>query len=238
MKILIISDIHANHAALEAVTEDAGGEVDHVWCLGDIVNYGPQPGECLDVVKKVSDRIIRGNHDNAVGLGVDCGCSVKYQALADACKEFTKAVLGKEDRELLATFPLVDKFTINGHRFLLSHGSPNGDMYKYIKPSVSDSALLEELEGVDADFVFLGHTHEPMIRKLDRTTVINPGSVGQPRDGSPLASYALWKDGHVEIKRVEYDLDKTLTALTGTGLKDTDVDTLSKILREGGLYDD
>ncbi|MFQ5862627.1 MAG: metallophosphoesterase family protein [Candidatus Brocadiales bacterium] len=240
MKILIMSDVHANHAALTAVVEDAGvgNKFDHVWCLGDIVNYGPQPKECLEVVRAISDRTIRGNHDNAVGLGVDCGCSIKYQALADASKEFTRAVLGEEDKGFLAALPLVDGFEINGQKFLLSHGSPSGDMYMYLKPSVSGSTLLGELEGVNADFVFLGHTHQPMIvkrRKLGNTTIINPGSVGQPRDGSPLASYALWEDGQVEIKRVEYDLDKTLTSLRDTGLKDTDADLLSKILREGGL---
>ncbi|MFQ5956856.1 MAG: metallophosphoesterase family protein, partial [Candidatus Brocadiales bacterium] len=211
MKILIISDIHANHAALTAVMEDTDGEFDHVWCLGDIVNYGPQPKECLEAIRAISDGMVRGNHDNAVGRGVDCGCSIKYQSLADACKGFTRSVLGEEDKGFLAMLPLVDEFEIDGQRFLLSHGSPCGDMYKYLKPSVSDSTLIEELEGVNADFVFLGHTHLPMIikrRKLGRTTVINPGSVGQPRDGSPLASYTIWEDGHVEIKRVEYDLDK------------------------------
>ena len=74
-----------------------------------------------------------------------------------------------------------------------------------------------------------------MIKKLRGITIINPGSVGQPRDGSPLASYALWEDGHVEIKRVEYDIDKTLTALKNTSLKHDIVDTLSKILLTGGL---
>lgn len=235
MNILIISDIHANYAALAAVMEDAGNKFDHVWCLGDTVNYGPQPQKCLEVVRAVSGRIIRGNHDNAVGLGVDCGCSVKYRPLADACKEFTMAVLGKEDKKFLVSLPLVDKFEIEGQKFLLSHGSPGGDMYKYIEPSVSDNILLKELEGVDADFAFLGHTHRPMIRKLKGTTIVNPGSVGQPRDGSPLASYALWKDGKVEIKRVEYDVDTTLTILKNTPLRRDTVDTLSKILLTGGF---
>lgn len=235
MNVLIISDIHANHAALTAVMEDAGNEFNRVWCLGDTVNYGPQPRECIETVKTISDKIIRGNHDNAVGLGVDCGCSVKYQPLADACKEFTKAVLGKEDREFLASLPLVDKFEIDGQKFLLSHGSPGGDMYKYIEPSASDSVLLKEMDGVDADFIFLGHTHQPMIRRLRGTTIVNPGSVGQPRDSSPLASYAIWKDGEVKIKRVEYDIDKILTALKNTPLKHSTVNILSKILREGVL---
>ena len=235
MNILIISDIHANYAALTAVIEDADNKFDYVWCLGDIVNYGPQPQKCLEVVRAISGRIIRGNHDNAVGLGVDCGCSIKYRPLADACKEFTKTALGEGDKKFLAALPMVDKFEIDGQKSLLSHGSPGGDMYKYIEPSVSDNTLFKELEDIDADFVFLGHTHRPMIRKLKGTTIVNPGSVGQPRDGSPLASYALWEDGHVEIKRVEYDVDKTLTALKNTSLKHDIVDTLSKILLTGGL---
>jgi putative phosphoesterase len=235
VKILILSDIHANLAALEAVRNTIDKDIDQIWCLGDIVNYGPQPRECLEVIKGMSHKTIRGNHDNAVGLGRDCGCSARYQALAHACKKFTQVSLDTEAKGFLSSLSLVEELELDGYRFILSHGSPKGDMYKYLSPELPESSFLAELEGLESDFVFLGHTHIPMIKRFGRTTLVNPGSVGQPRDGLPLASYALWVDGHVEIKRVEYDLNKTLSALKDMGLKDVDVDVLSRILKEGGL---
>ncbi len=240
MKILILSDIHGNYQALTSIKEEA----DMVLCLGDIVNYGPNPAECLEWVKGHGTKIVRGNHDNAVGLGADCGCSLKYKELSDTVKAFTVAALNNNDKKFLGSLPIKEHVKIDGFNFLLSHGSPNGDMYKYLSPDVSDSELLSELGDENADFampcrhdvVLIGHTHLPMIKKVDGITIVNPGSVGQPRDGIPLCSYAVWDDGNIEIKRVEYDIDATINAYEATSIPKQHIKTLSQILKTGGRF--
>lgn len=231
MKILVISDIHGNLAALNAVNEKA----DMVFCLGDIVNYGPYPGECIKRIQNLTDKVVRGNHDNALGRNLDCGCSEKYKELSDAGKGFTETVLNKFEKEFLGNLPVTIDTEVAGKKFLLSHASPSGDMYKYLRPDVSDKELEDELNDSNADIVFIGHTHLPMIREIKGVTIVNPGSVGQPRDGIPMASYAVWDDGHVEIKRVSYDIEATVKGLQATNIPSRHVARLTKILKEGGM---
>lgn len=231
MKILILSDIHGNLAALEAIHEKA----DMVFCLGDIVNYGPYPKVCIERVKELTDKVVQGNHDNAIGKDMDCGCSVKYKELSDAGKIFAKAALNESEKGFLGNLPLTIKTELGGKKFLFSHGSPSGNIYKYLRPAVSDTELENELKDVDADFVFIGHTHLPMVRKINGITVVNPGSVGQPRDGIPMASYAVWTDGLVEIKRAHYDIEATVRGLKATNIPSQQVAMLIKILRDGGM---
>ncbi|MCF6150588.1 MAG: metallophosphoesterase family protein [Candidatus Kuenenia sp.] len=232
MKILIISDIHGNEAALNAVLEQ---EVDEIFCLGDIVNYGPYPGECIERIRKLTDKIVRGNHDNAIGRNVECGCSEKYKALSDQMKNFTKSALNSSEKEFLANLPITLNIETGGTNFLLSHGSPGGDIYKYLRPDVTDKELEGELDDIQANIVFIGHTHLPMVRKIGDITIINPGSVGQPRDGIPEASYAIWEDGTFEIRRVSYDIDATARGLWHTGMPAQYISTLEEILRRGGM---
>lgn len=231
MKILILSDIHGNIAALDAVREKA----DMVFCLGDLVNYGPYPSACIERIRGLTDKVVRGNHDNAVGRDMDCGCSVKYKELSNAGKIFTKAVLNAGEKDFLGNLPTSLHLETEGKRFVLSHGSPGGDMYKYLRPDVSDEHMKSELKDVRADIVFIGHTHLPMVREIDGVTVVNPGSVGQPRDGVPMASYAVWEDGRIEIKRVHYDIEATVKGLQATNIPSSQVSMLTKILREGGM---
>ena len=231
MKVLIISDIHGNLAALDAIREEA----DKVFCLGDMVNYGPYPRACLERVRDLTDGVVRGNHDNAISRDVDCGCSIKYKELSDAGKIYTKGILNKDEKDYLANLPVTLHTKINGTEFLFSHGSPGGDMYKYLRPDVSQKELEDELKDIHADIVFIGHTHLPMVRRIHDIIVVNPGSVGQPRDGVPMASYAVWEDGSISIKRVPYDIEATVKGLQGTNIPPQHVETLAKILKEGGM---
>jgi len=231
MKILVVSDIHGNLAALEAVHEKA----DVVFCLGDIVNYGPYPKECIKRIRDMTDKVVRGNHDNAMGSDVDCGCSAKYKELSDAGKIFTRTVLNEYEREFLENLPVTLNIKLDEIEFLLSHGSPGGDLYKYLRPDVSDRELEEELKDVIADVVFIGHTHLPMIRKIKDVTIVNPGSVGQPRDGIPMASYAVWEDGRIEIKRVSYNIEATVKGLRATNMPSKNITILTDILKNGGM---
>ncbi len=232
MKILVISDIHGNLAALDAVTERA----DMIFCLGDMVNYGPYPNLCMERIRGLANTVVvRGNHDNAIGRNIDCRCSVKYQELSDAGKAFTMVVLNAEEKDYLGNLPVVAVVETEGKKFLLSHGSPGGDLYKYLRPDVPNEQWESELKDVAADFVFLGHTHLPMVRMVRGVMVVNPGSVGQPRDGIPAASYAIWEDGRIEIKRVHYDIEATIKGLRGTNIPSHLISNLAKILREGGM---
>ncbi|MEE9585157.1 MAG: metallophosphoesterase family protein [Candidatus Brocadiales bacterium] len=233
MKILIISDIHANVQALSAVREKEG-KVDKVFCLGDLVNYGPNPKEIIELVCSISDKIVRGNHDDAVsGLRDDCCCPPEYAELAEPGKEYTRGVLNEGEKEILRDLPLVEEIELDGVKFLLSHGSPRGDNCAFLPPETPDEVMARELEGVDADLVFIGHTHMPMQKKLGKTLVVNPGSVGFPSGHSPMASYAVWEDGKVELGKVNYDIEKTIEALKGTALRYEHIQSLSDRLKEG-----
>ncbi|MEE9201174.1 MAG: metallophosphoesterase family protein [Candidatus Brocadiales bacterium] len=233
MKILIISDIHSNIQALSSVRENEKG-VDKIFCLGDLVNYGPNPKEIIEIVRSISDKIVRGNHDDAAsGLREDCCCPPEYSELAEPGKEYMRRILNETEKQFLRDLPLVEEVEIDGFKFLLSHGSPTGDNCTFLPPDTPPEVMTKELEGVDADFVFLGHTHMPMEVKVNNTLVVNPGSVGFPSGYSPEASYAVWEDGKVEVKKVGYDINKTIEALKGTGLQYEHIDALSKKLRHG-----
>ncbi|MFQ5957132.1 MAG: metallophosphoesterase family protein [Candidatus Brocadiales bacterium] len=233
MRILIISDVHSNIQALSAVWEKEK-EVDKVFCLGDLVNYGPNPRECIEFVRSISNKILKGNHDNAVGGGPgDCGCPPQYRIVSEPAKRYTQGVLNEGDKEFLRTLPLVEEIELDGSKFLLSHGSPKGDNCKFLPPGTPDEVMAKELEGVEADFVFIGHTHLSMLRRVNGVVVVNPGSLGFPSGDNPMSSYAIWEDGEVEIKRVKYDVGGAVNALKATGMSPETIDALSRKLTSG-----
>ncbi|KKG13245.1 serine/threonine protein phosphatase [Methanosarcina sp. 2.H.T.1A.6] len=209
MKILLIADIHANLEALRTVLDVPH---DRAICLGDIVDYGPDPDKCIDLLQKKNIPTIRGNHDNAVAFKMDCQCGYKYKHLSIATREYTWGVLDDSRMEYLQKLPLVIKEEINGKKLFLTHASPRS-MFEYIKPETPDEDILamiaDPMEPVDAEFLVVGHSHIPMSRKLEDLTIINPGSVGQPRDGDTRAGCAVFdtETGDVEFFRLEYDID-------------------------------
>ncbi|NYT19479.1 MAG: metallophosphoesterase family protein [Methanosarcinales archaeon] len=205
MKLLIISDIHGNKDALDAVLSVPH---DEVICLGDLVDYGPDPSECIDLIKNEDIAIIKGNHDNSVASKVDCGCGYKYKHLSIATREYTWGQLSTDQINLLRGLPLYIDKRFGGIKTHFTHGSPRS-MYEYIKPDTPEEEILEMIESVDADFIIIGHSHIPFIRQVGDVTIINPGSVGQPRDGDVRASCVLFdtQTRSAEIIRCEYDLD-------------------------------
>ena len=232
MKILVISDLHANLAALEAVTRES---YDRLICLGDLVGYGPVPNEVIRFVKEHSFVAIRGNHDNALALDVDCQCSPPNKALAEATLGYHRTVLEGENLDWVRTLPTSAEFKLDGYRFAAFHAKPHDHLYGYeITPDLPDDQLRGEIEGVKADFILLGHTHLPMVRGIGSRVVVNPGSVGQPRDGIPEASYAIIEDGIAELKRCAYDLQKTMETLRDLPLSREVIDQLVLLLQHGG----
>ncbi len=232
MKMLVIADLHANLAALEAVTRE---RYDRLICLGDLVGYGPAPNEVIKFVREHAFVAIRGNHDNALALDVDCQCSPPNKALAEATLAYHRTVLEDEHLSWLRTLPTSAEFKFEGYRFAAVHATPRDHLYGYeITPDLPDEQLRGEIDGVKADFILLGHTHLPLVRGIGSRVVVNPGSVGQPRDGIPEASYAIIEDGIVELKRCAYDLPRTIGALRKLPLKAEIIGQLIALLEQGG----
>lgn len=232
MKILIISDIHANYEALKTL-DALEKDYDHLIFLGDIVDYGPCPKECINYIKRRAYKAVRGNHDNALAYNVDCGCSYKYKHLSQASREYNKKLLDDKDISYLAGLALSQMFNLDRYSFFMTHASPKGDLYKYLYPDLPDDIWISEINGIDADFILLGHIHRPFVKKIGRMTVINPGSVGQPRDGKPGGSYAIWEDGVATIKGFTYDINKTISAIGRSSMGSDIIEGLSNILRIG-----
>ncbi len=208
MKILVISDVHGNIVALNEVLKEPH---DAVLFAGDIVDYGPRPEECLYKLRETVLFFVRGNHDNAAGLGVDCHCSPVMHDLSVETRKFTRKVLNESELRFLANLPLISEFLLDGRKFFMVHASPTDPLFKYLKPGKTSLEEIEkEFEKVTADFVIYGHTHFPLlIKRHTGGYILNPGSVGQPRDGDPRTSYALidTETGRVELIRKSYDLE-------------------------------
>lgn len=232
MKLLLIADIHANFEALQTVLEVPH---DGAICLGDIVDYGPEPDKCIDLLREKVIPTIRGNHDNAVAFKVDCQCGYNYKHLSIATREYTWKVLDKSRIEFLQKLPLLIIEIIDGKRFYLTHGSPRS-VFEYIKPETPDEVIRnmvdEAMEPIDANFLVIGHSHIPMYRELGNLILINPGSVGQPRDEDPRASCVLFDTEceKAEFLRLDYDIDAVCTKIKD---KMPLADELIGILRRG-----
>jgi protein phosphatase len=143
-------------------------------------------------------------------------------------------LLDKEHVDFLATRPTTAWITLGGVRFQLCHATPSDPLYTYLPPSARD-AWEEEMRAVEADVLLVGHTHLPMVLRFGDKTVVNPGSVGLPRERDPRASFAIIEDGVPRLEKVEYDVEATVAALAGVGLSAPVVSALTTILRTGAL---
>ena len=202
MKILIISDIHANLTALEAVLEDAG-DTDAVWCLGDIVGYGPDPNECVEIIRDLPNLVcLQGNHDRA---SVDLIDTVSFNPEAQVAIYWTQKTLTETTKTYLTELP--NSIQVEG--VTLAHGSPRQPVWEYI---IDPYTATKNFDHFETDYCFVGHTHIPLIFTLfegdkiarvnvcfrneefsiPKRAILNPGSVGQPRDEDPRSSYAIF----------------------------------------------
>jgi diadenosine tetraphosphatase ApaH/serine/threonine PP2A family protein phosphatase len=222
MRYAFIADIHSNLAALQAVLEDIDikGGVDEIWCLGDIVGYGPQPRECLELVKKHCSVCIAGNHDRAVVGKLEL--TWFNSAAAEAC-QWTTDILNPVDVRYLEDLPL----RVERDDFTIVHGSPSNPTLEYV---ISTSIAQNNFAHFTSKFCLVGHSHIPAAFKEEagaaepihlqegvglvlhtHRMIVNPGAVGQPRDGDPRASWALYESEGLMLRlhRVEYDIKAT-----------------------------
>jgi len=231
MRVLIISDVHANLWALRAVVRDAGA-VDYALCAGDTVSYGPDPRATLDLLRAQGAIAVRGNHDHAVAFGADPKASPAKQPLALAMRDWTRRQLEAADMAWLARLPLRLTWEIAGTRFVVVHATPRDPLYDYhLRPDAPGSFVREITAGIDADVLVVGHTHWPLLRAHGNLQVVNPGSVGQPLDTDPRAAYAVWEDGKITLRRAEYDQSPVLAALSRLPIDPPLRDALGDMLR-------
>jgi putative phosphoesterase len=228
MKIAIISDIHGNYEALSRLPES----YDELWVLGDLINYGPEPGAVIDFVRERCTLAVRGNHDHSVAYDEATRCSPRFTAMAEATRKFSISALSGAQRGFLRYLPLSARREAGGCRFFLCHATPSDMLYEYRK---ADSPLWDaDLDHLDADVVLVGHTHLPFVRRLeDGRIVLNPGSLGQPKAGSPQACYAVWEDGVITLKKFSYPVEETIARLRSLALPAEVERDLEKVLQTG-----
>lgn len=225
MRLLILSDIHGNWPALEAVLT-AEPTRDAVAFCGDAVDYGSHPVECLRWLMQHADHVVRGNHDNALGYDLDCRCMGTFREFSQATRSWHRTLLGAQEMDFLRALPTRRQFELRGTRFRLAHATPEGDMFEYLERSQWNSRL----GGIDEDFVLLGHTHVQGQQTFGRITVVNPGSVGLARDHRGKACYAVYEDGRMELKRLAYDVRRTAAALRAAPLPASVIEGLVRVL--------
>jgi putative phosphoesterase len=229
MRILLLADIHANWAALKAVQEP----FDVCLVLGDLVDYGLEPTPCIDWVRRNATHAVRGNHDHGVAQFVKVQGRNGFKYLSGVTREVTHELISADERRFLAALPVSKRLTIDGVKFLLVHATPRDPLDEY---AIADAEFWSRrLAGVDAQVVCVGHTHHPYILEVGDKLVINPGSVGQPRDGDPRASYAIIENQRVELKRIEYPVEETVTTVLESNLPEPAKSLLAEVFRTGGL---
>lgn len=222
MSYAIIADIHANLEAFTAVLEDMArrGGVEELWCLGDVVGYGPDPHRCIELLRQYNHICVAGNHDWAATGKID---TTAFNPDAAAACHWTEQQLSPEDKKYLDGLPL----TIERDDFTIVHGSPREPIWEYI---LSTSIARENFPLLPSKYCLVGHTHVPMVfREEDGSCssnylqpniglvlgksrlIINPGGVGQPRDNDPRASYAIYdsETGVIRLYRIPYDIGAT-----------------------------
>jgi len=228
MRILVFSDIHSNLSALEAVLA-AAGSVDAYWCLGDLVGYGPDANECIARVCALPNLVcVRGNHDAATLGEVD---QHTFNHEASLAITWTKRVLNAESQEFLLSLP--EKLVVGD--ITLVHGSPRNPVWDYVMDYMTAARMFQFF---DTRICLLGHTHVPAIWKESEEeaprapvmdyhktsilskAILNPGSVGQPRDHDPRAAFAIFEpDESVwELRRVPYDIHSVQARIKKSGL--------------------
>jgi predicted phosphodiesterase len=228
MRVLVISDIHGNSAALEAVAAEPH---DALVCLGDLVGYGPEPGACVRWIRQHAALVVQGNHDRALGDGSPPRCRAQFQWLAEALAPLGRAQLSDEERGWLAALPRSAVREYDGVRYYFVHATPGDPLYRYLGPD--PLAWEPEIRDLEADVIVVGHTHRQFELTAGTRRVVNPGSVGQPKDGDPRAAYAVLEHGAARLGRAAYDVERTVAGLERSPVDSRAAATLSALLRTG-----
>jgi protein phosphatase len=208
MRVLLLADVHANWEALLAL-QRAEPQPDAVLFAGDAVGYGPEPAQSVRWLRANTRAAVRGNHDVSISLPAGQPPLAMPPELADAARQtlaHARRALTLADLSALQDWPLVTHVTLGGASFGLCHATPADPLGGPFNPATAGNLELEALFADDpADVFVLGHTHLPALRRWGQRLIVNPGSLGQPRYGSPDATYAVWDDGRLQIHHLHYD---------------------------------
>lgn len=248
MRYALISDIHANLPALEAVLEDIERRegVAAIYHLGDLVGYAPWPNETVALLRDRHIPGIAGNYDSTVATDYKhCGCryeDARQEELSHLSYEWTRRHVSPETKEFLAGLPFrMDVRPLGGHipgpRMILIHGAPalNTLYWTEDRPDTFCLKMAEQAGAQRGDVLCFGHTHKPWHREVEGIHFVNTGSVGRPKDGDWRAGYVVLEVGNaeaeVEFVRVEYDLDRTMSGIRASELPDD----FAEYLARGGV---
>ncbi len=238
MKTAVMSCIHANYEALNAVLSDMDAQqVDQIYCLGDLVGYGPHPNAVVEMIRTLDIPTVQGCWDEDVVEGLNaCECSypsVLAEKRGRLAHEWTNRAISPETRAFLAKLPL----SLRADQLCFVHGSPH-NQHEYLMPQMDAFIALERVLSSGADILFCGHTHVPYVRSLDAghlqisvkfssqplshqsfssplKRIVNAGSVGEPRHGRPNATYVIYDhdNDRILLREVEYNYQKTCAAI-------------------------
>jgi len=227
MKVAFIADLHSNLEALNSVLADIEKRgISDVYCLGDLVGYGPNPNEVVEIIVEKNIPTVCGNYDDAVGYEKDsCGCSYnpgRETEVGDESLRWTIQNTKRENKEFLRSLPHRLSIEIENVKVLLVHGSPMNYLLEYVRPTTSAERLRLLLKNVVEDIVVNGHTHLVMARHMFGKTVLNPGSVGRTKNGRAGATYLILNNDDsvywYEFVFVEYDVKKTIEKIVNAKL--------------------
>jgi diadenosine tetraphosphatase ApaH/serine/threonine PP2A family protein phosphatase len=223
--VAIISDVHANMEALDAVLDEVLGM--EVYFLGDLVDYGPEPNEVINTVRERGVKGLLGNHDWAALTGD----TKLFNARAAMSLKWTARQLTDKSKEYLRGLPPELRISFADSEAYFTHASPDDRLWEYVDPTTHSNLFEHYLGKLGVQTIGLGHTHVPYVWSEEPGTVFNPGSVGQPRDGDNRASYAtLSFDGggaRVELRRVPYDYHATASKIIAAGLPESFAERLA-----------
>ncbi len=228
MKILVLSDIHSNWPALKAIDES----FDACLFAGDLVDYATDPIPCIDWIRKNATASVRGNHDHAVAQRVPVRKRTGLSRLAAKARPVHWELLSNDYLRFLGRIPVTRRLELDGQTFYMVHATPRDPFDEYLKQD--EDGWRQRLEGIDADFVCVGHSHAQFCLDLGDKKVINPGSVGQPRDGDPRAAYCVIENGEIQMRRAEYDVSETIDQMRACGVNGDALELAEHFLRTGG----
>jgi len=230
MKLLVLSDIHGNLPALKRVLEE---ENDGVIFLGDVAGYGPDVPECIDLLRDHLLIGVRGNHDHALAFSTSPGCKKEMEELAEITHELVFSRMSDSDLKFLSSLPVARCVKIEGVSICAVHATFRNPLYEYLGSDVSEEEIEDAYPEMLVDFILTGHTHVPLYRELALFTLVNPGSVGQPRDGDWRASFCVLDTSteSVEVRRVEYEFEEFERRMKEEGFPEK----LIEIARKGRL---
>ena len=204
-KLAIIADIHSNLEAFKTVLKEINKlEIKKIYCCGDIVGYGAEPNECVELVRKNRIISVKGNHD--IGC-VNLQDKELFNQWGRAAIEWSNKILSDKNKQVLFNLP---KY-LEAEDVYFVHGSPRDYLWEYVYPDYSAWDFREFFKKIGKDILVTGHTHLPFVRNFKNKIAINPGSVGQPRDSNAKASFCIVDifRKKAKIKRVGYDVKKT-----------------------------